>query len=377
VLRQAFCVPAIQNGAAPNGLARPGARRELGGVSRMKAVFIIPGESGGRASVLDRSVPDPGPDQVLVRVRASALNRGELAVMERARSGEAIPVGIEYSGVVVTRGKNVRDLAEGARVMGHGAADAALHNAGHGRLAQSRQSAGMAEYVLASPGALMPMPAGMDFTEAAAFPNAFVTSHDALVTNGGLAAGDVVLVNAATSGIGTAAIQIARLLGAGKIIGVARRRERLEALSSLGLTHSIATDDTPLVQGVKDLTEGRGVDLLIDSLGGAVFSDNLQSMALAGRIVSVGRITGHQASIDLDYLSLRRLRLIGVTFRTRTPEQSLSCVARCREDLLPALNAGRIKPVVGRTFSIDEITEAYACLRSGDHIGKIVVTIGR
>lgn len=318
------------------------------------AVRIVPTEAGGRLEVHEVPRPVPGPGQVLVRVRAAGVNRGEVNQVRRATSGAPLPSGVEFAGEVAAVGASVAGWREGDRVMGHG-------------------PGGHAQHVLAAPDALMRVPAALDWVAAAAFPNVFVTAHDALVTNGALRAGEAVLVNAASSGIGTAAIQIARLLGATPVIATTRSADKLERLAGLGAEVGIDTASRSQVDAVMAATGGRGVDVVVDSIGGSVFEDNLRSMAVKGRLVNIGRMGGTEARIDLEILWLRRLKLIGVTFRTRSEQERLDCVQACARDLLPFLEAGRIALPVERTFPMAALADAHAMLEAGRHFGKLVL----
>lgn len=322
----------------------------------MKAVVLRATPEGGVFEVDDVPKPDVAPGKVLVRVRAAGVNRGELITQRNYRSGPAAINGIEFSGEVAASGAGVEGWAPGARVMGHG-----------------RQS--MTEYVLVDPRALMPIPDALDFVQAAAFPNVFITSHNAIVTAGGLQPGESVVVNAASSGIATAAVQVARVMGAGAVIAVSRTREKAERALELGATHAIGAEEESLEDAVAAATGDAGVNLIIDSLGAPYLSTNLRCLALEGRLVSVGRTAGTTAELDLDYLSLRRLKIIGVTFRTRTPDEALRCVEACARDLLPFLKAGAIRPVMDSHFPLEQIAEAHRRLASNEQFGKIVVTV--
>ncbi len=322
----------------------------------MKAVVLRATPDGGVFEVADVPKPELEPGKVLVKVRAAGVNRGELITQKNYRAGPAIINGIEFVGEVVACGEGVTQFALGAPVMGHG-----------------RQS--MAEYVQVDPRALMPTPEGLGVLQAAAFPNVFITSHNAIVTAGGLKAGERVIVNAASSGIGTASVQVARVMKAGAVIAVSRTREKAERLRPLGATHVVGVEEEALETAVAAATSDAGGDLFIDSLGAPYLAANLRALALEGRLVSVGRTAGTTSELDLDYLSLRRLKIIGVTFRTRTPEEALRCVEACARDLLPALAAGEIRPVVDSDFPIERIAEAHRRLASNEQFGKIVVTL--
>ncbi|MES2362397.1 MAG: zinc-binding dehydrogenase [Pseudomonadota bacterium] len=322
----------------------------------MKAVRVIPHADGGRIEIQDIPVPVAGPGQVLVRVRASGLNRGEITQAHDRRSGEPITVGVEFAGEIAAVGKNVSGWREGDRVMGHG------------RECQ-------AQYVLADPLAIMPVPASISWIQAASFPNAFVTAHDAVVTNGQLRAGESVLVNAASGGVAWAALQIASLSGAKPVIAASRSASKLAGLAEYGVDVCIDTSHEPLLDGIMKATDKRGVDLIIDMVGGPAFEENLQGLAICGRFVNIARLGGQTAQIDLSLLWLKRLKLIGVTFRTRTEQERLACIQACARDTLPWLQEGRVRWAIDRIFPLEEIHAAHAYMMQGQHAGKIVLTI--
>lgn len=322
----------------------------------MKAVRVIPHPDGGRIEIQDIARPVAAPGQVLVRVRASGLNRGEITQARDRRSGEPITVGVEFAGEVAEVGAGVTGWKEGDRVMGHG------------RECQ-------AQYVLADPLALMPVPSSLGWVEAASFPNAFITAHDAVITNGRLMAGESVLVNAATGGVAWAALQIASLWGAKPVIATSRSSAKLAGLEAYGMDVGIDTSRESLLNGIKAATGDHGVDLIIDMVGGPVFEDNLQGLAVGGRLVNIARLGGQTAQIDLSLLWLKRLQLIGVTFRTRSEQQRLACIQACARDVLPWLRDKRIRWAIHRTYPLDEIHAAHAYMMAGEHSGKIVLTV--
>ena len=323
----------------------------------MKAVFSVPGESGGRVELREVPRPDPGRGQVRVRVRASAINRGELLALAALKSGTGGIGGVEFAGEVDALGEGVSGWRVGDPVLGHG------------RSAQ-------AQYVCADVRTVMRKPERLDWVRAAAFPNVFTTAHEAMITHGRLARGEAVLINAASSGIGMAAIQIARWAGAGRIIATSRSADKLERLRPLGLTDAICSDEQGRwIEQVMTVTGGRGVDLVVDSVGASVFEPNLRAMALEDRLIGVGRLGGRDARIDLDFLALRRLQLIGVTFRTRTVEQTVACVQACARDLLAPLGSGELEPVVDSVFPLAAIGQAHQRMLGNQQIGKIVLTV--
>lgn len=322
----------------------------------MLAVVLRATDQGGVFEVAEVPTPAVAPGKILVRVRSAGVNRGELITQRNYRSGPDAINGIEFAGEIEACGEGVTGWSPGTRVMG-----------------QARQT--MAEHALVDPRSLMPIPDDFNFVEAAAFPNVFITSHNAIVTAGGLVAGESILVNAASSGIGTAAVQIAKVMGAKTIISASRTKAKAELTRHLGATHVVGTDEEDLEDAVMAATDGRGVDLIIDSLGAPFLHANLRSLALEGRLVSVGRTAGTVGDLDLDFLSLRRLKIIGVTFRTRTASEALACTEACAQDLLPHLLAGDIRPVVDSHFPLDQIAAAHERLASNDQVGKIVMVM--
>ena len=323
----------------------------------MKAWFSVPGPQGAKFELRDIPVPAAGPGQVLVAVRAAGTNRGELIRGADAKSGNPTRAGGEFAGEIIAVGDGVTGFAPGDRVMG-------------------RAAGSYAEHVTASARALMRIPAGMSWAEAAAVPNVFVTAHDALVTNGAVKAGEAVMVTAAPSGVGTAAVQIARHVGAAPVIATTRTPAKVAALRALGAHEVVDTTRPGWVDVVLKATEGRGVDVIIDHVGGAMLADNIRLLALEGRLVSVGRNASRVGDCDLDEIARKRARIIGVTFRTRTPEQSLACSERFATHLLDAVAKGSLKPVLDRTFPFERLGDAHAYMLGNTQTGKIVLTMG-
>lgn len=320
----------------------------------MKAVRVVPGPEGGKVEVQDIPVPVVAAGQVLVRVRAAGLNRGEINQAKELRSGNTITTGVEFAGEVAEVGAGVNGWRVGDRVMGHG------------RGCQ-------ADYVVADPMALIPVPDGLSWIDAAAFPNVFITAHDALVTNGRLVAGESVLVNGASGGVAMAAIQIAWLMGARPVIASSRSAAKLDKISQFGVDVGIDASRDDQVEAVMAATGNKGVDIIIDTVGGPVFEANMQSLAIKGRLVNIARLGSATAQIDLAQLWLKRLQLIGVTFRTRTEQERLECIQACARDLLPFLRAGRVRLPIDRTFAMTDIAAAHAYMKQDQHVGKIVL----
>jgi NADPH2:quinone reductase len=322
----------------------------------MKAAQVIPGADGGRIEVRDIPVPKPGPEEVLVRVRASGINFGEIKYMREHRSGNPMTAGVEFAGEVVSVGEKVREWREGDRVMGHGRG---CH----------------AQFVIAAPLALMPVPDDVSWVDAAAFPNVFITAHDALVSNGELKAGESVFINGASGGVGMAAIMIASALGARPVIASSRSAEKLERLARFGVDVGINASRDSQVEAIMAATDNRGVDVILDTIGGTVFEDHIKSLAVKGRLVNLARLGGAStALVDINLLWLNRLKLIGATFRTRTEQERIACIQACARDLLPSFRGGKLRLPIDRTFPMEAIGDAYAYIADSQHLGKIVLT---
>ena len=326
----------------------------------MKAWFTVPGPDGAKFELREIPVPAAGAGQVLVRVRAAGTNRGELirGAALRATDPAAKPArsGGEFAGEIAAVGEGVSGFARGDRVMG-------------------RTAGSYAEFVVASSRALMRVPGTMSWAEAAAIPNVFVTAHDAIVTNAETKAGESVLVTAGPSGVGTAAIQICRHIGANPVIATTRTPAKADALRALGAHEVVDSGDPGWTDAVLRATGGRGIDVIIDHVGGSMLADNIKILALKGRLVSVGRNASRVGDCDLDEIARKRARIIGVTFRTRTPEESLACSERFASHLLDAVAKGALKPVLDRTFPLDRLPDAHAYMLSNAQTGKIVLTV--
>lgn len=310
--------------------------------------------------------PRPGPDDLLVRVRAAALNRADL--LQRRGAYPAPPgapadvPGLEFAGEVLEVGPRAREtegFREGDRAMG-------LLGGG-----------GYAELAVLPAAAAMPVPEGLSYEEAAAIPEVFLTAYDALFHRGGLAAGASVLVHSAGGGVGTAALQLARAAGAARILGTASAG-KLRGLAELGLSPDAGVDyrTESFREAVARETEGRGVDVILDTVGAPYWEDNVASLAPLGRLVLVGLLGGAAARVDLGALMRRRATVVGTVLRARPAWEKASLAREFRDRLLPLFEAGRLRPVVDRVFPLDEAAEAHRYMEENRNLGKIVLRVG-
>jgi NADPH2:quinone reductase len=328
----------------------------------MRAVVIR--EYGGVEGISFQDVedlPPPPADRVRVRVRAAGLNRADLLQRKGrypAPAGfpERIP-GLEFAGEVESLGKEVRAWKRGDRVLGitGGGAEA--------------------EFVIVPEDHLARIPDNLDFIRAAAMPEAFITAQDALFTRARLQIGERVLIHAAASGVGTAAVQLAHAAGA-VVYGTSRTAEKLEFLTELGLDQPIAVRDSPadFVEAIARVTNG--VDVIIDLVGGHYFAANLHAIATLGRIICVGTTAGSNSEADLGLILRKRITIIGTVLRARSAAEKTSATRLFADQVLPLAGRGMIRPVVDRVFPASEIRAAHEYLESNRSLGKVVLDFG-
>jgi NADPH2:quinone reductase len=324
----------------------------------MRAAIIT--RSGGPEvlEIQDVEMPQPTGDQVRVRVYASGINRADL--LQRAGGYPAPPgspaniPGIEFAGEVDAVGPLVRAWKAGQRVMGL---------AGGGA---------QAEYILSHEGLLVEIPQNLDFVQAAGIPEVFMTAHDALFTQAGVQMGERVLIHAAGSGVGTAAIQLAHVAGT-TTFGTSRTPAKLELARELGL--DIGLSDQNFAAEVNRLTNGEGVHVVIDFIGAPYMEQNLQALAPWGRIVFLSTMGGAQANVNLGMLMGKRISMRGVTLRTRTLEEKLAVTRRFATGVLPLLANGKVKPVIDQVYPLEQIGEAHRAMGENRNFGKLVVRV--
>lgn len=304
----------------------------------------------------------PTADRVLVRVRAAGLNRAD--VLQRLGRYPAPPgypqniPGLEFAGEVQEVGAEVRTWKQGQRVFGVTAGGA------------------QAGYVVVPENHLAEIPANLDWAEAAAVPEVFITAHDALFTRANLRPGESMLVHAAGSGVGTAAIQLARAAGA-KTFGTSRTAEKLERAKQYGLTKAVVVNDDlrVLVDAVAGWTGGLGVNVIVDLVGAKYLEANLTALAAKGRLVLVGTTAGAQAPLDFSTVMRKRLTIIGTVLRARSAEEKARATRLFAEQVVPLLADGTITPVVDRVYKLEEVREAHARMESNESFGKIVLLV--
>jgi NADPH:quinone reductase len=326
----------------------------------MRAVVI---DRPGPPDVLvvrDVPRPLPGAHDVLVRVHATAVNRADL--LQRAGRypvPDGVPhdiPGLEYAGVVEAVGAAASRWQPGDRVMG-------LVGGGS-----------YAEYVVTHEHEAVAMPSSLSFEQAAAVPEAFVTAHDALFTQMRLVAGETVLIHAVGSGVGTAALQLAKAAGA-RVIGTQRSSWKLEQATSLGLDVAIDTSVTDFVDVVMRETAGRGVEGVLDLVGGDYVGANLRALAVKGRILLVGLVAGARHELDLRLMLSRRATLTGTVLRARSLEEKIAVARAFARDVLPLLADGTVSPVIDQVLPLHAAARAHERVAANENFGKIVLSV--
>jgi NADPH:quinone reductase-like Zn-dependent oxidoreductase len=318
--------------------------------------YWIRAESGKTVLELrDAPAPEPGAGQILVRMRAAGLNRGELIVGHSVKAGGASKAaGAEGAGEVTRLGAGVAGFKTGDRVMG-------------------RCAGAFAEYSLMDAREAVAVPKDLSWEEAGSIPLAFMVVHDMLVAQGKLRAGEWLLVTGISAGVGVAALQTAKALGA-KVIGTSGSAEKLEKLKAMGLDVGIRTRSGDFADAVMKATGGKGVNLVVNNIGGSVFAETLRALAYEGRHATVGYVDGVlKSEIDIDALHTKRLTLFGVSNRLRNAEQRAVTVRGFTADILPFIAQGKIRPRVDRVFPFSELPAAKAYMESNAHLGKIAV----
>ena len=324
----------------------------------MKAVIITRPGGPEVLQLQDRPVPEPGVGEIRVRVRASALNRADLL-----QRGGSYPVpagspediaGMEYAGEVDAVGDGARLWRKGDRVMG------IIGGGGH------------AEFVTVHEREAMPVPSGMSWENAAAIPEVFLTAYDALFTRLALRSGETLLIHAVGSGVGTAAVQLAKLIAA-RVVGTARSADKLARVKELGLDIGLDSSRGDWATPLESTVGQNGVHAILELVGGNYLDGDLRVLALKGRIVLVGLTAGAMTQLNMGVLLRKRATIVGTVLRARPIEEKISLAREFADRMIPQFESGRLKPIVDRVFSFDQIADAHRLMESNTTLGKIVL----
>lgn len=328
----------------------------------MKAAIITKPGGAEVLEIEDRPAPAPQPNEILVRVHASAINRADLHQREGnypAPPGSPADIpGLEFAGEVAGVGRDVRAWREGDRVFGivGGGANA--------------------EFLVTDAETVARVPNDLSWTDAAAIPEAFITAYDALVTQAGVRAGDTVLIHAAGSGVGLAAIQIARAWKATPF-GTARRADKIDRAREFGLADGVvlANDSDTMLEPMKQWTKGHGADVILDLVGGPYLPSSIRAAASRGRIMLIGTVAGRSANVPIGMILGKRLTLRGTVLRARSLEEKRAVTAAFARDVVPLFDGRTLRPVVDRVFSLNDIRAAHERVESNETFGKVVLIV--
>jgi len=322
----------------------------------MQSYWMQMTDTGTVLDLRDAEVPRPGPQQLLVRLHAAALNRGEFVLGHglHGKAGTWKAIGGEGAGEVVTVGDGVNGFEPGDRVMG-------------------RCAGAFSEYAVMEEAEAIAMPATLSSEEAASIPMTFLVSYDMLVLQGRVKAGEWLLINGVSSGVGVASLQLGKVMEA-KVIGTSGSADKLKALAPLGLDVALCTRAADFAPAVMEATGQHGADLIVNAVGGSVFAENIRALAFEGRHATVGYVDGVlHADLDLEALHAKRLTVFGVSNKLRSKAQRAAAVPRFVADVMPHFAAGRIKPQIDRVFDFARLNQAKECMEAGGHVGKIVL----
>ena len=327
--------------------------------TNMRAAVITRAGGPEVMAIQQRPVPTPGTGEVLVRVRSSALNRADL--LQRAGRYPAPPgvpadiPGLEFAGEVVGNGPDAVLWSVGARVCG------LVGGGAH------------AEYLVTHERAVATVPDGLNWAIAGAAPEACITAHDALVGQAHIRPGDTVLIHAVGSGVGLTAVQIARQLGA-TVFGTARTESKLDIARDLGLTAGATPGERGWVaSAAREWTGGRGIDIVLDLLGGDYVRESVAALAPKGRLVLIGTLAGLESPLDLRYMLSRRLTVRGTVLRSRPVEERIAVTQAFAREVMPWLANGAVQPRIDCTFPLEQIADAHTRMESNETAGKIAI----
>lgn len=312
----------------------------------MKAYVLRSEANGTTIDLREKPQPQPSPTQILVKIHAASMNRGELIRGQGlVKPGTEKPAGMDAAGEVVGTGERVMGRLPGA----------------------------FAEYGVMDRQDAIPVPANLSWEEAAAIPITFNVVYDMLVQQGNLKAGEWLLVTGVTAGVGVAALQAGKALGA-KVIGTSGSASKLETLKGAGLDVALQTRKADFAEAVMKATDGKGVDLVVNNVGGTVFAECIRCMAYEGRLATVGYLDhAMKAEIDLDALHSKRLKLFGVSNKLRTAEQRKATVDGMKRDFMPLFASGKLKPLIHKVYDFKDLPKAKDYMESDAAVGKIVI----
>jgi putative PIG3 family NAD(P)H quinone oxidoreductase len=318
-----------------------------------------------------RPDPRPGPGEVLIEVAAAGVNRPD--VMQRRGlypppPGASDIPGLEVSGTIVAVGEGLKNL--GSQPEGESGPQVG------DRVCALVAGGGYATLCAAPFLQCLPVPRALDMIQAAAVPETFFTVWTNVFDRGRLRKSETALIHGGSSGIGTTAIQLAAARAA-RVFATAGSDEKCRACEDLGAERAINYRTEDFVEVVKELTGGRGVDLVLDIVGGNYFPRNLWALAVDGRLVQIGLMGGESSTVDLRRILARRLTVTGSTLRPRTVQEKGQIAASLRKEVWPLLDRGMVKPIVYATFPLEDAAAAHALMESSEHIGKIVLTVQR
>ena len=324
----------------------------------MKVVYVK--EFGGIENLEIREVENPTKPQgskVIVEVAVAGINRADIlqrkGLYPAPKGYPERILGLEFAGEVIDVGENVTKVAVGERVFGITAGGA------------------QAEFLTIDESLLVTIPDNLSFSQAAAIPEAFITAHDAIFTQGNLHTGETLLIHAVGSGVGLAALQLAKAINA-KVFGTSRTFGKLEKCKEFGLDEAIVVDENPDFSDVVK-SNGKGVDVILDLVGGGYFSENLESLNLKGRLILVGLTAGAKSEINLGVVLAKRLKIIGTVLRSRSLEEKAEATAKFAGEVVPLLATGIIRPNLEGVYKVEDVQKAHQYLESNESFGKVVL----
>lgn len=326
----------------------------------MKAVVVEKPGGPEELKIMEVPIPTPGEGELLVRVKAGAINRTD--ILARKGGGSAYKkatnrLGVEMAGVVEEVGNQAGAWQAGDKVMG-------------------LVSGGYAEYVVIPADRAMRIPDNLSYIEAAAIPEVFLTAFQTLYWIGKLGEGETVLIHAGASGVGTAAIQLAKQVSKANVIVTAGSAEKLAYCKELGADHVIDYKRAAFEQEVERITDGKGANLILDFIGAAYWKKNIQSASMDGRLVLIGTLGGKETDVDLSVLMGKRLQVTGTLLTPRSDAYKAELSQELAQKILPLFESGVIKPIIDTVFPLEEIQLAHRRMEANENIGKIIFRVG-